>query len=525
MTTPRVTCWLERSSVLGSFDMSGPDLSALIHDLAADDDKISGGARRRLVARGNVAVSPLLAALQAPENVSQYRALLRTLGEIAAANTLPDTISTRRLLLEHLNTHDGGERRSLITCLGNLGIDADAESALLDVWKGEKRDDQLRVLATALGRVGTSKSEPSLKSCASAAPLVQREVARALSAIASRQTRTQVGEGRVVGDEIVSAVNIRLRCRRGLGELLLKNLPATLRNTRETAPGQIDAELHGTLNSLFACRLWSEAVLYLPWRLEWRGPETFGAALAGDAGALLRQLSEKTPTWRLHLPHASRGELLDYVRAAQQAAPDLPNSPERAVWELRPTSDGLEMLPRFWPDPRFKYLQASIPAMTHPPLAAALAALSEPNADDVVWDPFCGAGTELAERAKAGPYKRLIGSDRDASAISAARRNLHGIERIELLVGDALKLKVPGVNVVLTNPPYGRKVQGGNTEVLIRQLLVNFTRTMPRGRIVLCSPIPEKTWSWAREFGWNGIKRLPVGTGEHALEAQLFVRE
>ncbi|MDB6057834.1 MAG: putative N6-adenine-specific methylase containing domain protein [Verrucomicrobiales bacterium] len=512
--------------MLSSFDMSVPDLSVLIQELAADDDKVAGSARRRLVARGNVAVASLVAALQATQNVSQYRGALRTLGEIAEAGALQDSATLRSLLIEHLKTHDGGERRSLITCLGHLGVDAAAESALLNLWKNEKRDDQLRVLATSLGRVGSAQSEPGLKSCPSTAPLVQREVARALSAIASRQLRTSAGEGRVAGDELVDGgVIVRLRCRSGLGELLLKTMPATLRDARQTAPGQIDAGLHGSLNSLFACRLWSEAVLYVPWKSGRSGPETFGAALAGDAGALLRKLTQGAATWRLHLPQASRGELFDYVRAAQQAAPELPNSPERAVWELRPTSAGLEILPRFWLDSRFKYLQATMPAMTHPPLAAALAVLSEPSADDIVWDPFCGVGTELAERAKAGPYKQLIGSDRDAAAVTASRANLQGVERIEFHIGDALKLQTPNVNVLLTNPPYGRKIQGGNIEKLLRELLASATRTMQGGRIVLCSPIPEKTWLWARELGWNPVKRLPVGTEEHALEAQLFVRD
>jgi precorrin-6B methylase 2 len=298
-----------------------------------------------------------------------------------------------------------------------------------------------------------------------------------------------------------------------------------LRNARETAPGQIDAELHGTLNSLFDCRLWSEAVLCVPCPRGGSGPEAFAAALTGPAGALLRNLTEGAATWRLSLPNASRGGLLDYVRAAQRSIPNLPNSAGRAVWELRPTAAELELLPRFWPDPRFKYIRQTIPAMTHPPLAAALAALSRPSADDVVWDPFCGAGTELAERAKAGPYARLIGSDRDAAAVTAARQNLQGIERVELHIGDALKLKLANVNVLLTNPPYGRKVQGGNPTLLLRQLLENASKNMRRGRIVICSPLPQETWGWAQELGWKGMSRHAVGSDAHLLEAQVFLRE
>lgn len=505
--------------------MSAPEIGIWIRELASDDEKVAGSARRRLVARKSSAVPALVAAVKSPENVLQYRAALRTLGEIAEAGGLEDVGSTRLLLMEHLKTHDGAERRSLITCLGHLGIDAQAESALLELWKGEKRDDQLRVLATSLGRVGSSQSEASLKSCPSQAPLVQREVARALFAITSRQMRARSGEGRVDGNAVLAGAGVRLRCRAGLGALLLENLPSSLRDARETAAGQIDAELHGSLNSLFECRLWSEVVLRVAWPAGLSGPEAFAAALAGPAGALLRQLTHGVATWRLNIAKASRGELLDYVRAAQRTVPDLPNSPERAVWELRPKSSELELLPRFWADTRFKYLQQSVPAMTHPPLAAALAMLSQPRAEDVVWDPFCGAGTELGERAKAGPYAKLIGSDRDATVLNAARRNLQGIERVELHLGDALKLKVAGVNVVLTNPPYGKKVQGANAAALLRNLLQHATKIMPRGRIIICSPFPTETWDWAEGLGWKGVVRCDVGSEGHLLQAQVFVRE
>ena len=501
------------------------DLDIWINDLASDDEKLMGSARRRLVARGQLAVERLLAVLRQPKNIGQYRAALRGLGDISANGNLQPVATTRQLLLEHLGTHDGAERRSVINCLGSLGIDPQAESALLALWKNEKRDDQLRVLAAALGRVGSRASESALNSCASHAPLVLREVAKSLAAIRARQMRTHGGEGRVLGDKMVAGVPIRLRCRNGLVELFLKKLPATVRQARQTAPGQIDAELHGDLNSLLHCRLWSEFVLRVALPQKQSAPEAFAAALGGETRALLNNLTDGPATWRLQLPNASRGQLLDLIRAAQRVAPELPNSPTRAVWELRPLANDLELLPRFWRDTRFDYLRESVPAMTHAPLAAALAWLSQPRADDVVWDPFCGAGTELAERAQAGPYSQLIGSDRDDAALNAARRNLQGIERLSLHTGDALDLRFNGVNVLLTNPPYGRKVQGGNTARLIRMLLENASRHMKRGRIVLCSPMPEETWIFAQRLGWKAVTRLDVTRDEHLLEAQLFVRE
>lgn len=500
------------------------NLDAWIKDLASEDEKLAGSARRRLVARGLVAVPPLLAVLRQPRNVGQYRSALRVLGDIAAGGSMPQVAMTRRLLLDHLRAHDNAERRSIITCLGRLGVDSNAETALLALWEKEKRDDQLRVLAAALGRVGGLRSEAALKSLTSNAPLVLREAARASAAIASRHVRATVGEGRVLGEKQLSGVPIRLRCRSGLGELLLKHLPKTVHHASETAPGQIDGELHGSLNDLLDCRLWSDVAFRVGMAPGPVTPDSFAAAL-GRAADLLRSLTQGAPTWRLELPHASRGQLLDFVRAAQIVAPGLPNTPNRAVWELRPLPNTLELWPRFWRDTRFDYRREEVPAMTHAPLAAALAMLSQPRADDVVWDPFCGAGTELAERAKAGPYAQLIGTDRDRIAIQGARRNLQGIARLSLEIGDALELPFKNVNVLLTNPPYGRKVQGGNAARLLRMILENASRQMQRGRIVLCSPMPQETWDFVQRLGWSAVARHPVGTEGNLVEAQLFIRD
>lgn len=490
--------------------MPSSDIAPWLADLAEDDEKRSGSARRRLVARGEAAVDSLLRAVANPVNVKQYRGALRALGDLAAGGAIQNISAIRRLALEQLPARDGAERRSLITCLGRLGVDAQTESALLALWKDEKRDDQLRVLAAALGRAGSQASDAALQQCPTQAPLVWREIAAARAAIESRQAVAQSGEGRVLGNKPVSGFPLRLRCRRGLGPLLLKHLPPGLQRARQTGPGQIDAELRGPLDNLFDCRVWSEAV--------------FRAANLEQAAELMRSLTEGAPTWRLEMPKASRSQLLDFVRAAQAVAPDCPNSPSRAVWELRPRGEEIELAPRFWRDLRFAYLREHIPAMTHPPLAAALALLSEPRPGDIVCDPFCGAGTELAERAKAGPYARLIGSDRDAGAISAARENLAGVERLELLTGDALSLPLKEADVLLTNPPYGRKVQGVNIADLLRRLLEKATREMRRGRIVLCSPTPPETWALARRLGWQGSFRLDVSNDHHPLEAQGFTR-
>ena len=72
-----------------------------------------------------------------------------------------------------------------------------------------------------------------------------------------------------------------------------------------------------------------------------------------------------------------------------------------------------------------------------------------------------GSGLELCERARAGPYAKLLGSDRDAGALEVARANLDscGAEHFTLFRGDARSsIPRPRPTLVITNPPMGRRV-------------------------------------------------------------------
>jgi tRNA G10 N-methylase Trm11 len=75
-----------------------------------------------------------------------------------------------------------------------------------------------------------------------------------------------------------------------------------------------------------------------------------------------------------------------------------------------------------------------------------------------VLDPFCGAATVLIERAHLGRYRNLIGSDRDARALDAARENVGPrYKPIELHNWDAaaLPLREHSVSKIVTNLPWG----------------------------------------------------------------------
>ena len=134
---------------------------------------------------------------------------------------------------------------------------------------------------------------------------------------------------------------------------------------------------------------------------------------------------------------------------------------------------------------RHRGKEAHLPASLRPVIAAALVFLSEPREDEVLLDPFCGAGTILVERAVAERHKLLIGSDRSEEALEAARANIGSrFKPLELHRWSAtqIPLEEGSLGAIVTNPPFGRKV-GSHTEneQLYPRFLSEARRLLRRG--------------------------------------------
>ncbi len=131
------------------------------------------------------------------------------------------------------------------------------------------------------------------------------------------------------------------------------------------------------------------------------------------------------------------------------------------------------------------YKTAHRPASLRPATAAALAWLSSPHDDDVVLDPFCGAGTILIERAHLGRYSMLLGSDRDRAALAAAEANVgNRYKPIQLENWDAgsLPLADRSVNAIVTNLPWGiRYGTHGENRKLYPRWFAEFDRVLKSG--------------------------------------------
>jgi len=187
-------------------------------------------------------------------------------------------------------------------------------------------------------------------------------------------------------------------------------------------------------------------------------------------------------------------------------------------------NDELEIWPRGLADPRFAYRVADVPASSHPTIAAALARVAGLRGDDVVWDPFVGAGAELVERARLGPYAELVGTDTDPRAIEAARKNLANLS-VHLSVGDARTFRpTRPVTLVVTNPPMGRRIKekDGITR-LLSDALAHFREVLaPGGRVVWLCPLFGDGAKMARAFGFSVERRGPVDLGGFSAELQVL---
>jgi hypothetical protein len=105
-----------------------------------------------------------------------------------------------------------------------------------------------------------------------------------------------------------------------------------------------------------------------------------------------------------------------------------------------------------------RYKRAHLPASLKPTVARALVMLSEPHPDDFCIDPMAGAGTILRERAEAERVALLVGGDLDREALEAARANAGKQAVLSLWDATRLPLAQASVDVVITNPPYGRQM-------------------------------------------------------------------
>jgi SAM-dependent methyltransferase len=440
--------------------------------------------------------------------------LVGVLGLLARAGDA----DARAAVLAHAAGAEPRARRAAVVALGKLGGD-DARQALIARWDaGDAAPDEQRALAEALGKVGGDDALARLRALDATgdAELVRRRDRAVL--MADRSAKRDAVSTIAVDVAPPVPVTVQLGCRPGLGGLLGEELAALGIAPTPIGDRGAEAQLAGKLASLFASRLW--ATIAIPISLV--AADDLAAAItrtitSRSTLALLRAWTRGPVRWRLGFAHGHKRAIVWRVaRDVTAAAPELINDPTATTWDMLvdDASATLALVPRRLDDPRFAYRVAEVPAASHPTVAAALAWVAEARPGDRVWDPFCGSGLELVERARRGPARSLLGSDVDSGALEAARRNLDAATvRSELAVADA-RSHAPGpVDLVITNPPLGSRMQIDAVALLVAAL-PNLARALaPRGRLVWITPAPRKTSPVAEQLGLVRSRSLAVDLG------------
>jgi predicted RNA methylase len=418
----------------------------------------------------------------------------------ALADADPKTRHTAARALGKLRPKEAAEREVL-------------ERALLTAWDAARGDDDRRALADALGKVGSQAAKDRLAAAASTG--LAQTATRATLMIdrsAARERPGAIDEARAAEGPMA----VRFHTRTGLEKVVCDELGEAWR-PRVAGPGLVDARLTGPLAKATAIRTAQDFGFPLDPIQRPAGEEAAEAIVraitAPRALTIFRaftQAGQGPIRFRLAWTHGGHRRALAWRCAELVAAAttELVNDPTESTWEVivddHPDRVSIELVPRGFVDTRFAYRKATVAASSHPTIAAALVRLVPPRADDVVWDPFVGAGAELVERARLGPYKALIGTDLERDAIEAARSNLTaaGIDDATLEVADATTHQPRGVTLIVTNPPMGRRVQRGTHADVLERFVDQAARVLvPGGALVWAAPDPGRLQARAERAG------------------------
>lgn len=390
-------------------------------------------------------------------------------------------------------------RRYAMAALPKIGAEASDEEALIELLQRENPAERERkYLARALDKIG-GKATLDV-----ADKLPVQTALKVKASIAREESPSTIRLDEKI--EKVAGLQIHLRNRRGLEGFVRQEVESSpqarrLFEVKCSRPGLVELTplADFRLSDLLSLRCFGTLGFVLG-----KIPKPDAAPIAKVLAAsshLLQTLTQGSIRYRLEFPSLGHQRALvrEIANRVYALSPYLLNDARSAPWavEIHPHEGQffVELRPRLSPDPRFSYRRLDVPAASHPPLAACMARLAGNSGDDVVWDPFCGSGLELIERGLLGGVRKLLGSDRSASAIDIAKSNLAAATlRVEadFVHGDFREadLASNSISQIITNPPMGRRVPIPNLAGLIADLLETAARVLqPGGVLVFANPL------------------------------------
>jgi 23S rRNA G2445 N2-methylase RlmL len=542
------------------FTPRASDVPALLDRIASAADG-ADSARRALVRLGVEGVRMTMD--RAPSETPPRRARLVEAVARAAASIQDDLVV--RFLCDHLTDAEPRARRFAAIGLGKIRPSSnDVESVAIARELGAALAIEIdpsvrRALVAALGRIGGEGALEELDRVSTSGQ--EREHEKALL-VAGRSIARELPSAFDPSAPIEPTTSVVLRCRAGLEAILARELedePGLVAPKDAWGP-RVEGKVKGGLASLLRARTWHSFGFALPAEAAKDGLEEALVRALTSRGAidLLKSHTRGPVRYRIAWAGGGKRRAVIWNAAARiaRACPDLVNDPTESAWEAvvyedraardhraralgakrdparPPIEDAgrvrVELVPRF-EDPRFAYRRGDVPAASHPTIAAALVRIAGVRPDDVVWDPFTGSGTELCERGLAGPYRELIGSDRDANALEVAKANLEAalsgdLNRVRLAQGDALTFAPTAPTLIITNPPMGRRVlRGADLGATLERFVVRAASLLTRGgRLVWISPLPDRTARAAERARLVATLRRDLDMGGFTAEIQAF---
>jgi predicted RNA methylase len=194
------------------------------------------------------------------------------------------------------------------------------------------------------------------------------------------------------------------------------------------------------------------------------------------------------------IPHEAKLEFEGLISRATGARPDS-SHPERE-YRLQERADGRVLfLERLSHSPEASGRPGELPRTT----CRLLAEMTEPRADDVFLDPFCGYGGIVLERSLASAYRFAFAQDIDPEKVAAVKASLSGKlfeKRRKTIFPKARDALDPSafeagfVTAIATDPPWGLYEGGGTDSAGAQALLGAFLGVARRilakdGRLVL----------------------------------------
>ena len=255
-----------------------------------------------------------------------------------------------------------------------------------------------------------------------------------------------------------------------------------------------------------------ELAAYLRGVVEVGGQQSFRISAAGRESAVMERLASELQN-ALELPHDPKeGELLIRLRPQEGG-------------------DGWEVLARMTPRPlsarswrvcnRGGGLNATIAYAAHK--------LAGQRDEDRIFNPMCGSGTLLVERALLGPSAALVGVDLDAEAVECSRANLRAAGReVEVAQVDALQTGLPArsFDLIVADLPWGDAIGSHRANAaLYPEFLAESHRLLSRrGRLCIITHEIRLFERLLQEQAgqWHARELFQVYSGGHHPKAYLL---